>query len=144
MTNKLRKKMYITFGVLVGISILVFSIVCFVNWSLLTGFLLGTIVSFFMYLLNEVYVSHLLSKRRSFKFAFFVGIIKSFIFVGLVVAILTGVLFANRQLKNSWIDGVFNVFTFIYGAITIPTSIIICNFVDIVKKKDKHKKVKGV
>lgn len=144
MTNKLRKKMYITFSFLVGISILVFSIVCFINWSLLTGFLLGTSVSFLMYLLNEVYVSHLLSKRRSFKFVFFVGVTKSLILVGLVIAILTGVLFANKQLKSSWINGVFNVFTFIYGTTTIPIAIIIYNLVDIVRKKDKHKKVKGV
>lgn len=144
MTNKLRKKMYITFSFLVGISILVFSIVCFINWSLLTGFLLGTSVSFLMYLLNEIYVSHLLSKRRSFKFAFFAGVTKSLILVGLVIAILTGVLFANKQLKSSWINGVFNVFTFIYGTTTIPIAIIIYNLVDIVRKKDKRKKVKGV
>lgn len=144
MTNKLRKKMYITFSFLVGISILVFSIVCFINWSLLTGFLLGASVSFLMYLLNEVYVSHLLSKRRSFKFVFFVGVTKSLILVGLVIAILTGVLFANKQLKSSWINGVFNVFTFIYGTTTIPIAIIIYNLVDIVRKKDKRKKVKGV
>lgn len=138
--KKLKNKIIITFSILVIVSLLVFLIVSYIDWCLLTGFVIGTIISILSFLLNELFVSQLLSKRRSFKIGFLLGIFKSIIWLLMLGGTFIGILFANNLLKNSWITGTFNIFTYIYGCLTIPIAIIIYNFVDLlVNKKIKRK-----
>lgn len=139
MRKNFKNKVFITFIVIIIISIIVFASISFINWSLLTGFIIGTIISILNYYITKFYSTSLLSKRRSFKLSFFVGIMKSIIFFSLVAGTFIGILFANKQLNDSWINGTFNVFTFICGCISVPLSIISWNFIDMVKSRKKRK-----
>ncbi len=135
METKFKRETFIVFLSLLLISVIVFAIVSFLNWSLLTGFLIGSIVSFLTYLLNVKYLAHLLSRRRSFKFAFIVGILRALIWLGLIAGVLIGVLFANKNISHSWINGIFNIFTFIYGCVIIPLSLCVVGIIEIFKKR---------
>lgn len=138
MFNKIKKnKPLVTWIVLTILSLVIFSIVSFINWSILTGYIVGSIVSIASYYLNKFYVSQLLSKRRSFKLSFFLSQLKTFFWLILVAGTLIGILFANKLLTNSWIDGIFNVFSFIYGCVTIQISLIIAYLFFTKEKKKK-------
>lgn len=138
MFNKIKKnKPLVTWIVLTILSLVIFSIVSFINWSILTGYIVGSIVSIASYYLNKFYVSQLLSKRRSFKLSFFLSQLKTFFWLILVAGTLIGILFANKSLTNSWIDGIFNVFSFIYGCVTIQISLIIAYLFFTKEKKKK-------
>lgn len=138
MFKKIKDKKNIIFLLINLISIIVFVVVSFIDWSLVTGFILGSIVSILSYLLNKFYVSKLLSKRRTFKSSFFISIIKSIILFILMGGVLIGILFANNLNYNSWISGMFNVFTFLYGYSTIMISIIV-NYLFFGKNTSKNK-----
>ncbi len=140
MKNNYEKQIISVFFILFSISIIVFAVISFVNWSSLTGFLVGTIVSMLLWLINKYYVSKLLSKRRSFKLGFFASFLKSIIWLIIITGTLIGILFANNLLTNSsWIDGVFNVFAFVYGVLLMPVAIISWNIADRVSKNKINK-----
>lgn len=143
MFNKIKNnRPLLSWIVLTIISLVTFSIVTFINWSLLTGYIVGSIVSIISYYLNKFYVSQLLSKRRSFKLSFFLTQLKTFFWLFLVAGTLIGILFANNLLTDSWIDGIFNVFSFIFGCVMIQISFIVA-YLFSPNKKRSFKKERG-
>ncbi|MBD5423188.1 MAG: hypothetical protein HDR43_01700 [Mycoplasma sp.] len=142
--DKLRKNILVTFLIIFSISIVAFSIFCYLDWSLLTGFLIGSCISVSGYLITELFSSKLLSKRRTFKFAFVLVFMKSTIWLLVFSGIFIGILFANNTLGNSWTNGIFNIFSFIYGSSMIWLSIIIYNFIEMLDLKFKKRKEKGI
>ena len=61
--KKLTNSFLLIFCILFTTSLLIFSVLTYLNWSLLTGFLLGVLISIINYLLNELFFIKLLSKK---------------------------------------------------------------------------------
>ncbi len=135
--KKFQKDILLVFITLFTISLIIFSILSYLNWSLITGFILGVSISIISYLINELFFAKLLSKRRKFYFIFLLTILKSVIWLLVFASTFIGILFANNLLKNTWTDGIFNIFTFIYGSTCVMISIIINNFIEIIRNKIK-------
>ena len=131
----------LTLIILALISIIIFSITSIVDWTLLTGFLIGLLLSILYYLFNNLFVYKLLSKRRTFKLSFllcFFKVFGSIIFFG---ATFIGILFANNLIGKSLINGVFNVFSFIYGSIIVSISVFVNRLIEVFTKTyKKHNK----
>lgn len=129
--DKTRKNILLTFICFLILNIIIFSIVAYLNWTLLTGFLIGVALSCISYFINEVYLLKLLGRKRNFKISFTLGFFKQFLWIVIFVAIFVGIIFANKNFNNSWTNGIFNIFSFMYGFSTIGLSIIIFNFIEI-------------
>ena len=140
--KKLTKSFLLIFCILFTTSLLIFSVLSYLNWSLLTGFLLGVLISIINYLLNELFFIKLLSKKRKFFLAFFLTNLKHLVWLVLFSGTFIGILFANNLLKNMWTDGIFNIYTFIYGSLFVAISIITENFWQIIKDKKKERRRK--
>lgn len=138
-----RKKTLITFLILFSISFVIFSIVSFIQWNWLTGFIFGSIIGLLIHLSNEFFLLKILSKRRSFKNAFLWSSLKFIIFILLMTGLLISILFANKQFNNSFTNGVFNIFTCLYGISLIWISIVVFNFFNLYSDKIKNKKNSG-
>ena len=118
-------------------SIFVFSILSIVDWTLLTGFLMGLLLSVICYLCNRLFVYQLLSKRRTFKSSFLFCFLKVFISIALFGATFIGILFANNLVGKTLVNGVFNIFSFIYGSVIVSISLIINKLVEAFTYKQK-------
>ncbi len=138
--KKTRKNILLIFCILFTISLIVFFTLSCLNWSFLTGFLLGVLISIINYLLNELFFIKLLSKKRKFFLAFFLTNFKNLFWLVLFSSTFIGILFANNLLKNMWTDGIFNIYTFIYGSLFVGISIVIENFWQIIKDRNKKRK----
>lgn len=142
--KKLTKSIILIFCILFITSLLIFSSLSYLNWSLLTGYLLGVLLAIVNYLLNELFFIKLLSKKRKFFLAFFLANLKNLVWLVLFSGTFIGILFANNLLKNMWTDGIFNIYTFIYGSLFVGISIITENFLQIIKNKIKKRKEKKI
>lgn len=142
--KKLTKSILLIFCILFITSLLIFSSLSYLNWSLLTGYLLGVLLAIVNYLLNELFFIKLLSKKRKFFLAFFLANLKNLVWLVLFSGTFIGILFANNLLKNMWTDGIFNIYTFIYGSLFVGISIITENFLQIIKNKIKKRKEKKI
>ena len=118
-------------------SAIIFAILSIVDWTLLTGFLIGALLSFICYLCNKFFVYQLLSKRRTFKFSFLLCFLKFFISIVLFGATFIGILFANNLVGKTLVNGVFNIFSFIYGSVIVSISLIINKLVEAFTYKQK-------
>lgn len=118
-------------------SAIIFAILSIVDWTLLTGFLIGALLSVICYLCNKFFVYQLLSKRRTFKFSFLLCFLKFFISIVLFGATFIGILFANNLVGKTLVNGVFNIFSFIYGSVIVSISLIINKLVEAFIYKQK-------
>lgn len=138
--KKQNQKIIIIFLIFVLFFALIFSILSFIDWLYLTGFILGSLLSVVLFQMNRVYVFFLLSKKRKFKAGFLFSFLKSFLLFFLFSGLLIGVLFLNKIIKKDWITGIFNIFTFIFGCSIIVISIFVQHIYEIIYKKLKSKK----
>lgn len=135
MDKFLKKQTLFIFIVYFLINLFIFATLSFLNWTLITGFILGTLFSMISFFINLITTKRLLSRRRRFTNAFLISMIKFLLWTIITCFIFIGIIFLNKQFDHSAINGIFNIFTFIYGCITVPIIIILDNFWNIFKSK---------
>lgn len=144
LNTKINKDFMKIFIVIWLIFVLTLSIISFIDWSYLTGFVLGSLFSVISFWINELLFGVWLSKRKSFKTMFLISMIKYLIWTIVLSGLIIAILFLNKtynQKSNDlmdWCSGVFNIFLFIVGSSILFLTIIIYHIAEPIMKGKKN------